>query len=118
MEEHEEASAASDSKVHNRKTVEVSTPTHAVVTVSQPQRPKRSQPKFTYNLTSELEGIKRALGEDDWIEYVALVEERESGEISGSEFEKQERRIFQTPSIPGLQRVIREMVAQRMSDMR
>ncbi|KAF3038672.1 hypothetical protein E8E12_007407 [Didymella heteroderae] len=85
--------------------------------VPQSPRPQRPRSRFKYSLTPKLENIKRAFGEDDWTAYVTEVEKHELGEIHDSECEKQERRIFQTPSIPGLRMAIKRMVVEQMVDL-
>ena len=119
------AVAAPEARARARNAATVSAPTPSVQPVPQPQRPRRLEepqepkepmmPKYNYNRTSELEGIKRALGEHDWNEYVSLVEKVEYGKVDRGEFAKQERRIFQTPTFPGLYKVVRQIVAQQLS---
>lgn len=114
VEKWRDAEAAAEAKAHSQKAVAVSAPSPRADPVPRPQRPKRPQSKFKYGLTSELNGIKRALGENDWTEYVILVEKHESGKMDGGEFDKQERRTFQTPTIPGLQWMTKELVVKQM----
>jgi len=121
------AVAAAEARARNRNAAASLAPTPSIQPVPRSQRsesPKElkrpeepeepKKPEYKYNLTSELEGIKRALGEPDWNNYVSLVEKVEYGKIDRGEFAKQERRIFQTPIFPGLCRVVREMVAQQL----
>lgn len=41
------------------------------------------------------------------------IEKHELEEINDAEFEKQERKTFQIPSLPGLRRIIKELVLVR-----
>ncbi|KAF1930431.1 uncharacterized protein M421DRAFT_412633 [Didymella exigua CBS 183.55] len=85
-------------------------------TLPQFQRPQLPLPRFEYSLTPQLESIKMAFGKDNWTEYVIEIEKHELGEITDAEFEAKEWRIFQTPSIPGLQRAIKGLVVEQISD--
>lgn len=103
-----------DLKLPRQKAAVASALTSHANTTSQLQGSLRPQPRFEYDLKPQLENIKRAFGEDDWTTYVIEIEKHELGEIDDSEFKKQERRIFQSPSIPRLQKMIREMVVEKM----
>jgi hypothetical protein len=108
------AIAAAEARARCRNAAAVSAPTPSAQPVPQSERsqiPKK--PEYKYNLTSELEGIKRALGESDWDEYVSLIEKVEYDKMDRGEFEKQERKIFQTPTFPRLYKVVREIFAQQ-----
>lgn len=63
-----------------------------------------------------MENIKKAFGDDAWTDYIILVEKHELGEIEDKQFEAQEQRLFQTPSIPGLSGKIRKLVVRQMVD--
>ncbi|KAH6639210.1 hypothetical protein C7974DRAFT_410190 [Boeremia exigua] len=78
---------------------------------TQPQCPRL---RVEYSLTPELEGVRCALGPANWTEYLALMEKSALGEISGSELEGQEKRIFQV-LVVGLRRRIRTMLLQCMA---
>ncbi|KAF3036130.1 hypothetical protein E8E11_003267 [Didymella keratinophila] len=113
------AVAAAEARARGRKAAAMFAPTPSIQPVPRPQRPESlkelerpeepeepQKSEYKYDLTSELDGIKRALGDHDWkVEY---------SKIDRGEFAKQEKRIFQTPTFSGLYRVVREMVAQQL----
>ena len=74
---------------------------HAITTrrkaraADQAQQPQRPQSQYDERkVPTELDGIRRALGQHDWSEYVALVERLVSQEIDEKQFETSGRRIF------------------------
>jgi hypothetical protein len=58
------------------------------------QRSPAPRPRYVYIVSKKLEGIKKALGEDDWNEYLILTERKLLGEITEDEFKAQSKRIF------------------------
>lgn len=73
--------------------------THAITTrrqariIDQPQ-PQRPQSQYKYNIPHELAGVRRALGKENWAEYLTLVERYAMNEISDKDFEVEGRRMF------------------------
>ncbi|KAF1916511.1 hypothetical protein BDU57DRAFT_234343 [Ampelomyces quisqualis] len=55
---------------------------------------QRPRPRHRYQVPKGLKGVQLALGEDNWDEYVMLVEKRLLGEIAEIEFIKRSRAIF------------------------
>ncbi|KAL1602978.1 hypothetical protein SLS59_004634 [Nothophoma quercina] len=67
------------------------------LTPEQYNRLKPQRPQSQYDerkVPTELDGIRHALGQHDWSEYVALVERLVSQEIDEKQFETSGRRIF------------------------
>ncbi|KAF1938779.1 hypothetical protein EJ02DRAFT_514301 [Clathrospora elynae] len=62
---------------------------------SSPRRPS-IRLKYTYTVPPELEGTRKALGEDNWNEYVFLMERLCTNKITPQEFNKGTRPIFLT----------------------
>jgi hypothetical protein len=58
------------------------------------QRIPPPRPRYVYIVPKKLEGIKKALGEDDLNEYLILTERKLLGEITEEKFEAQSKRIF------------------------
>ncbi|XPS81686.1 hypothetical protein M3J09_013614 [Ascochyta lentis] len=54
----------------------------------------RPQPRYEYDVPPELEGVKRALGLDNWTEYVTLAEKYVLKEIAETEFNAVSQRMF------------------------
>ncbi|KAJ4991146.1 hypothetical protein SVAN01_03274 [Stagonosporopsis vannaccii] len=81
-------------------------------TQQEPQASVKYQPRFQYWLAPEMEGVKTALGLDNWTEYLILTEKRMRGEIMDKEFEVQERRLFQVSNVD-IRRKIRDLVLQQ-----
>jgi hypothetical protein len=61
------------------------------IQASQIQRP---HPRYEYLVPSKLEGIKQALGEEDWIEYLIGTEKKLLGEITEDEFDARSKHLF------------------------
>lgn len=55
----------------------------------------RPQSRYKYEVPSELNGVKRALGEDDWTEHLVLMEKLVLEEVTEKEYNATSRRIFQ-----------------------
>lgn len=62
-----------------------------------------------YKVSPQLHGIRKALGEATWSEYVALVEKMVAGLIEDDEYAKQEGALFMTYA-PNMKVKIRKMV--------
>jgi hypothetical protein len=55
---------------------------------------QRPHPRYEYLVPSKLEGIKQALGEEDWIEYLIGTEKKLLGEITEDEFDARSKHLF------------------------
>jgi hypothetical protein len=64
-----------------------------------------------YKVSPQLHGIRKALGEATWSEYVALVEKLVAGLIEDDEYAKQEGALFMTYA-PNMKAKIRKMVVK------
>ncbi|KAH6882566.1 hypothetical protein BKA58DRAFT_434324 [Alternaria rosae] len=65
------------------------------VSSATPPKPRRPRPKYSYVVPLELLGTQKALGPDNWDEYVYLMEQLWTEEITFDEFGKRTKRIFQ-----------------------
>ncbi|UPX12022.1 uncharacterized protein EKO05_0002599 [Ascochyta rabiei] len=54
----------------------------------------RPQPRYDYEIPPELEGVQRALGPDDWTEYIMLSEKYVMGEVTEKELIAGSQRLF------------------------
>lgn len=54
----------------------------------------RPQPRFEYSIPEELFGVVRALGQDDWTEYIILAEKYALKEKTETDFDTVSRRMF------------------------
>lgn len=79
-----------------------------------PQIRRRTEPRVEYNIPPQLEGVKRALGNDTWNEYMQLIEDWLQDKISDEEVDKKERRLYQMTHEP-TRMMIRRMMAHRWS---
>jgi hypothetical protein len=61
------------------------------IQASQIQRPL---PRYEYLVPNKLEGIKQALGEEDWNEYLIKTEKKLLGEITEDEFDARSKHLF------------------------
>lgn len=52
------------------------------------------RPRYTYPVPLELEGVQKALGPDNWNEYLVHMENLWTGEISGEDFAARTKRLF------------------------
>jgi hypothetical protein len=82
-------------------------PVHGITHI---QRPK---PGYEYDVPPQLGGLKRALGADDWTEYLILVEGYALKEITEDEFNAISGRIFYVVHAQ-LREKIQNMVVKRM----
>jgi hypothetical protein len=62
-----------------------------IIDQTQPQCP---QPQYKYNIPHELADVRRALGKDNWTEYLTLVERYTMNKISDKDFQVEGRRMF------------------------
>ncbi|XP_014562589.1 hypothetical protein COCVIDRAFT_32433 [Bipolaris victoriae FI3] len=60
-----------------------------------PNRTVRRRPMYDYDVPLELEGIRQALGPDDWNEYVYLMEALWLNKVTAHEFEQGAKPLFQ-----------------------
>ncbi|KAF2029520.1 hypothetical protein EK21DRAFT_112892 [Setomelanomma holmii] len=67
---------------------------HTPSTTNSPVRQDRPRPQHDYPIPKELEGIHRALGEDNWNEYLILQEEKWMGKVTEAQFDAKTRSIF------------------------
>jgi hypothetical protein len=54
----------------------------------------RAQPRYDYSVPDELRGVYRALGDDNWMDYMILMEKRLMGEVTEVDFVVQSKAIF------------------------
>ncbi|KAH4035481.1 hypothetical protein HBH64_096780 [Parastagonospora nodorum] len=54
----------------------------------------RAQPRYDYLVPDELRGVQRALGDDNWTDYLILMEKRLMGEVTEVDFVVQSKAIF------------------------
>lgn len=54
----------------------------------------RAQPRYDYLVPDELRGVHRALGDDNWTDYIMLMEKKLMGEVTGVDFVVQSKAIF------------------------
>jgi hypothetical protein len=74
----------------------IATPTPATHTqLLQGVRRQRPRTQYEYVVPDKLEGIQRALGDDNWTGYVVLVEQKVLEEITQEQFLAQSNEIFQ-----------------------
>jgi hypothetical protein len=71
----------------------------------QSQRPR---PRYEYSVPTKLEGIKQALGEEGWNDYLILTERKLLGEVTEDEFEARSKQIFM---------VLEEQIGQRIEKL-
>lgn len=71
---------------------------------------RESSPR-AFHVPPELEGVKQALGEDDWNEYVGMVQKVLSEEITREKFDAVTKRTFQVGN-SSLRRDVERMVAE------
>jgi hypothetical protein len=57
---------------------------------------RRPQTQFEYGVPGELESIHKALGEDNWTDFIILVEKKYLKQITDAEFAAKSKRIFMT----------------------
>ncbi|KAI4650664.1 hypothetical protein J4E93_003021 [Alternaria ventricosa] len=65
------------------------------VSSATPPKPLRPKPRHSYVVPMELIGTQKALGPDNWNEYVYLMEQLWTEEITFDEFGVRTKRIFQ-----------------------
>ncbi|KAJ8118696.1 hypothetical protein OPT61_g387 [Boeremia exigua] len=82
--------------------------------IQSPREIKTHQLRFEYDMTPKLESVKRALGRDNWTEYLLLTESLVLGEMADREFQIEVKKIFQVPDATMYNR-IQEIVLRRMA---
>lgn len=87
-----EEDSASDEDLHFASTTPART-TRGQFRANLPAR-QRQSPRYQYTVPKGLQGVQRALGEDNWNEYVILAEKRLLGEMTEMEFIKSSKAIF------------------------
>ncbi|KAI4918969.1 hypothetical protein J4E85_009759 [Alternaria conjuncta] len=83
------------------------------VSSATPPKPSRPKPRHSYVVPLELIGTKKALGPDNWNEYVYLMEQLWTEEITFDEFGARTQRIFQVID-EGIRRRLNNTVAMKM----
>jgi hypothetical protein len=87
---------------HPRATIEAGTRSTPAPMHSTPISPSsaslqsrsRPRPRFDYPIPQELEGVYRALGEDNWNEYLMLVEKNLLGEVTDEQCSAMASQVF------------------------
>lgn len=73
----------------------------------------RPQPRYKYDVPPELECVRRALGQDDWTEYLVLVEKHALREVTEKTYNTMSRRMYYVINTT-LRKKIETMVIKRM----
>ncbi|EOA86709.1 hypothetical protein ACJQWK_08931 [Exserohilum turcicum] len=74
---------------------------------------RKRRPIYDYEVPLELEGIRKALGPDDWNEYVFLMESLWLHKVSAHEFDQGAKRIFHMSS-NGMRKKMNSIILMKM----
>lgn len=70
----------------------------------------RPRPRFEYSVPEELQGIHRALGEDNWSDYIILLEKKAMKQITETQFVAKSKGIFMVFNDRTRERIERQVV--------
>lgn len=91
-------------------------PCHSITTRGQTRASRqhiRPQTRYKYDVPPELECVKRALGQDDWTEYLVLVEKHVLREVTEQTYNTISHRMYHVINTT-LRKRIETMVVERM----